>query len=84
MALASAWTFSYGLSKETVLHRAGGGHPQRAGRARLLVNSTTTLNVGLTETLSIGTSFVLQYDSAPPPGKVTTDTALSANLKIAF
>ena len=56
----------------------------RSGDSRLLVNSTSTLNVGLSESLSIGTSFVLQYDSAPPPGKKTTDTALSANLQISF
>ena len=48
------------------------------------MNSTSTLNVGLTDTLAMGTSFGLQYDSAPPPGKVTTDTALSANVQITF
>jgi putative salt-induced outer membrane protein YdiY len=76
--------FSYGLSKETVFTQEAEAIPNVLGSARLLVNSTTTLNVGLSETLSISTSFVLQYDSAPPPGKKTTDTSLSANLQLSF
>ena len=76
--------FSYGLSKEIVFTELAEVIPNVLGDTRVLVNSTTTLNVGLTETLSIGTSFQLQYDSAPAMGKVSTDTALSANLQIAF
>lgn len=76
--------FSYGLSKDTVFTEQAEAIPNILGDARVLINSTSTLNVGLSDTLSIGTSFGLQYDSAPPPGKVTTDTALSANVQITF
>ncbi|WP_224367759.1 DUF481 domain-containing protein [Hyalangium versicolor] len=76
--------FSYGLTKDTVFTEQAEAIPNVLGESRLLVNSTSTLAVGLSETLTIGTSFVLQYDSAPPPGKVSTDTALSANVSIAF
>ncbi|WP_224247118.1 DUF481 domain-containing protein [Hyalangium gracile] len=76
--------FSYGLSKDTVFTETAEAIPNVLGDPRFLFNSTSTLTVGLTDTLAVGTSFVLQYDSAPPPGKVSTDTALSVNLQVTF
>ncbi|HVG62671.1 MAG TPA: DUF481 domain-containing protein [Hyalangium sp.] len=76
--------FSYGLSKDIVFTEEAEAIPNVLGGARLLVNSTSKLIVGLSDSLALSTSFVLQYDSAPPPGKVSTDTALSANIQVSF
>lgn len=76
--------FAYGLSKDTVFTEEAEAIPNVLGESRLLVNSTSKLTVGLTDSLSVGTSFVLQYDSSPPPGKVSTDTALAANVQVSF
>jgi hypothetical protein len=76
--------FAYGLSKDTVFTQDAEIIPNVLGESRLLVNSTSKLSVGLTDSLSVGTSFVLQYDSSPPAGKVSTDTALAANVQISF
>jgi putative salt-induced outer membrane protein YdiY len=77
-------SFAYGLSKDTVFTEEAEAIPNVLGESRLLVNSTSKLTVGLTDSLSVGTSFVLQYDSSPPPGKVSTDTALAANVQVNF
>jgi len=76
--------FSYGLSKDTVFTEEAEAIPNVLGESRLLVNSTSKLTVGLSDSLSVGTSFVLQYDSSPPAGKVSTDTALAANVQVSF
>lgn len=76
--------FSYGLSKDTTFTEEAEAIPNVLGGSRLLVNSTSKLTVGLSDSLAVSTSFVLQYDSAPPPGKVSTDTALSANVQVSF
>jgi putative salt-induced outer membrane protein YdiY len=76
--------FAYGLSKDTVFTEDAEAIPNVLGESRLLVNSTSKLTVGLTDSLAVGTSFVLQYDSSPPPGKVSTDTALAANVQVSF
>lgn len=77
-------SFAYGLSKDTVFTEEAEAIPNVLGESRLLVNSTSKLTVGLTDSLSVGTSFVLQYDSSPPAGKVSTDTALAANVQVSF
>lgn len=77
-------SFAYGLSKDTVFTEEAEAIPNVLGESRLLVNSTSKLTVGLTDSLAVGTSFVLQYDSSPPPGKVSTDTALAANVQVSF
>ncbi len=54
---------------------------------RLLVNSTTKLNARLTETVSLTTAFIVNYDSMPPPSvpkKLSTDIALTAGLEATF
>jgi hypothetical protein len=76
--------FSYGLSQDTVFTEEAEAIPNVLGGGRLLVNSISKLTVGLSDSLAVSTSFVLQYDSAPPPGKVSTDTALAANVQVSF
>ena len=51
---------------------------------RLLLNSNTKLSARLTQSLSVGVSFLVSYDSAPAPGKQTTDTALTLGVEAAF
>ncbi len=54
---------------------------------RLLINNTTKLNARLTETLSLSTSLLINYDSMPPvsiPARLTTDVALTVGIEAAF
>jgi hypothetical protein len=74
----------YSMSKDVVFAQEAEAIPNVFGESRLLVNTTSKLLARLTESLSLGTSFVLQYDSAPAPGKVSTDTALSGTIEMSF
>ncbi|HEX8703786.1 MAG TPA: DUF481 domain-containing protein, partial [Myxococcaceae bacterium] len=74
----------YSVSKDIVFTQDAEAVPNVLGDARLLVNTTSKLLARLTESLSLGTSFVLQYDSAPAVGKVSTDTALSGTIEMSF
>jgi hypothetical protein len=74
----------YSISKDVVFTQDAEAVPNVLGESRLLVNTTSKLLARLTESLSLGTSFVLQYDSAPAEGKVSTDTALSGTLEVSF
>lgn len=74
----------YSVSKDVVFTQDAEAVPNVLGESRLLINTTSKLLARLTESLAIGTSFVLQYDSAPAAGKVTTDTALSGTLEMSF
>lgn len=54
---------------------------------RLLVNSTTKLNAKLTESVSLVTSLLVNYDSKPPPSasrRLSTDVALTVGVEAAF
>jgi len=56
---------------------------------RLLINNTTKLNARLTESLSLSTSFLLNFDSMPPEGagglkRKETDIALTVGVEAAF
>lgn len=77
-------TLSYGLSKDIIFTEEAEAVPNVLGESRLLVNSTSKLSARLTESLSLGTSLVIRYDSEPPVGKLSTDTALSASVEVAF
>jgi putative salt-induced outer membrane protein YdiY len=74
----------YSLSQSITFSAEVDAAPNLLGESRLLVNSHSRLSVKLTETLSFGTNLVVRYDSAPPEGKVSTDTALSASIEVAF
>ncbi|MDC0710122.1 DUF481 domain-containing protein [Stigmatella sp. ncwal1] len=75
---------TYGLSKDVIFTEEAEAVPNVLGDARLLVNSQSKLTARLTESLALSTSFLLQYDSAPAVGKVSTDTALSASIEVGF
>lgn len=74
--------FRYGLSKNVLFKEDVEVLVSVIGDSRMLLNSQTQLSVGLTDALSLGASFLVKHDSAPPPGKVDTDTALALNLEV--
>ena len=74
--------FRYGLNERVLFKEDVEVLISVIGDSRVLVNSQTQLSVGLTEALSLGASFLVKTDSAPPPGKVSTDTALALNLEV--
>jgi putative salt-induced outer membrane protein YdiY len=74
----------YGLSKDVVFTEEAEVVPNILGESRVLFTSRSKLLAGLTDSLSIGAAFLVQFDSAPPPGKVGTDTSLSVSLEVAF
>ncbi|WIG92849.1 DUF481 domain-containing protein [Myxococcus sp. SDU36] len=74
--------FRYGLAQNVTFKEDVEVLVSVIGDSRMLFNSQTQLSVGLTKKLSLGTSFVVRHDSAPPPGKVSTDTALALNFEV--
>jgi putative salt-induced outer membrane protein YdiY len=80
----AALALRYGLSKDIVFTQEADAVPNVLGERRLLVTSTSKLSARLTGSLALNTSLGVQYDSAPPPGKVSTDTALAASIEVAF
>lgn len=74
----------YGLSKDVIFTEEAEAVPNVLGDARLLINSQSKLTARLTQTLALATSFLVQYDSAPAVGKVSTDTALSVSIEVGF
>ena len=84
-APAWAWPFSYGLSKDTVFTEEAEAIPNVLGDARVLVNSTSTLTVGLTD--SARHRHQLRRSSTTARrrrARCSTDTALSANCRSRF
>jgi hypothetical protein len=76
--------FRYALKKEILFSQDAEDIPNILGDARLRLNANTKLASRLTETLSMNVSFQLQYDSEPPPTKLSTDTALTVGVELAL
>ncbi|MFL5353284.1 DUF481 domain-containing protein [Archangium sp.] len=76
--------FRYGLNKDVAFLEEFSVLPSLIEGSRLLANSQTQLNVKLTQTLAVSTTFLLQYDSEPAPGKVPTDTSLAVSVAVTF
>ncbi len=72
--------FQYAVSKDIVVFENAELIASLVGEPRLLLASTTKLSARLTESLAISLSFALTRDSAPAPGKVPMDTALTVGL----
>ena len=49
---------------------------------RLLLTTNSKLLARLTESVSLGVAFTVNYDSAPAPMKQSTDTALSVGIEV--
>ena len=74
----------YALSERVVFQEDAELLPNVFGDARLLVNSTSKLSAGLTESLALTASLLVQHDSAPAEGKRPTDTTLSVGVELAL
>ena len=74
----------YAINKDIRFSEEAEFLPNVLGAERYLVNSNTKLSARLTHSLSVGVSFLVTYDSAPAPGKQTTDTALTLGVEAAF
>jgi len=74
----------YALSERVVFSEEAELLPNVFGDARLLANSTSKLSAGLTQSLALTASLLVQHDSAPAEGKRATDTALSVGVELAL
>ncbi|WP_233596004.1 DUF481 domain-containing protein, partial [Corallococcus sp. CA031C] len=76
--------FRYGISKDITFQEEAEILVSVITESRVLFSSQTQVMANLTDALALGVGFLVKSDSAPPPGKVSTDTALSFNLTIAL
>ncbi|MBS2028213.1 MAG: DUF481 domain-containing protein [Deltaproteobacteria bacterium] len=72
--------FRYGLTKDLLFVQTADVMTNIAGTSQTLVNSLSKVSARLVGGLAIGASFGVAYNSAPPQGKVPTDTTLALNL----
>ncbi|WP_233586073.1 DUF481 domain-containing protein, partial [Corallococcus sp. CA054B] len=76
--------FRYGVSKDITFQEEAEILVSVIADSRILFSSQTQVMANLTDALALGVGFLVKSDSAPPPGKVSTDTALSFNLTVAL
>jgi hypothetical protein len=76
--------FRYGISKDITFQEEAEILVSVITDSRVLFTSQTQVMASLTDALALGVGFLVKSDSAPPPGKVSTDTALSFNLTVAL
>ena len=74
--------YRYAISKDVIFSEDASALENLVGTTRALVTSTTKLSSRLTDKVALGVGFAVSYDSAPPPLKVNTDTALTVGLEI--
>jgi hypothetical protein len=79
-----AGAFRYALRKDVIFTQDAEVIPNILGTSRVRVNALTKLASRLTGSLSMTASFLLNYDSVPPAGKVPTDVALTVGLEMAI
>ncbi|QAT87852.1 hypothetical protein EJ065_6323 [Corallococcus coralloides] len=76
--------FRYGISKDITFQEDAEILVSVISDSRILFSSQTQVMASLTDALALGVGFLVKADSAPPPGKVSMDTALSFNLTVAL
>ncbi|MFB1480138.1 DUF481 domain-containing protein [Corallococcus sp. RDP092CA] len=76
--------FRYGISKDIIFQEEAEILVSVITDSRILFSSQSQVMASLTDALALGVGFLVKSDSAPPPGKVSTDTALSFNLTVAL
>ncbi len=91
LAPRAAVTFRWAFSKDVRLSEELEFIPfvLAPNAGRLLINNNTKLNARLTETLSLSTALLINFDSMPPEGagglkRKETDVALTVGLEAAF
>jgi|GEM_PF-524389 len=75
-------SYRYAVNKDIIFTEDASALGNLVDQTRLIATSVSKLSSRLTERVALGVSFALQYDSAPPPMKVNTDTALTVGLEI--
>lgn len=76
--------FRYAPTKDFVFSEQAEVIPDVLDPNPVFLNNTTQLTAHLVKSLSLAVSFVLNYNSQPPPGKLPTDTALNVSAELAF
>lgn len=76
--------FRYALNKDVRFSEEAEFLPNVLSPSRFIFNSSTKLSARLTESLAMTGSFLVNFDSAPAPGKKDTDSALVLGLEAAF
>ncbi|MFZ5441007.1 MAG: DUF481 domain-containing protein [Myxococcota bacterium] len=91
LAPRAALSFRWAFSKDVRLSEEIEFIPfvLQPNAGRLLINNNTKLNARLTETLSLSTGLLINFDSMPPEGagglkRKETDVALTVGLEAAF
>lgn len=93
LAPRAALTFRWAFSKDVRLSEEIEFIPfvLAPNAGRLLINNTTKLNARLTESLSLSTALLINYDSMPPQPsdpmaaqRLSTDIALTVGVEAAF
>jgi len=74
--------YRYAVNKDIIFTEEVSAIANVVDTARLLFSSTSKLASRLTQKVALGVSFVVNDDTVPAPGKVSTDTALSVGLEI--
>jgi hypothetical protein len=74
----------FGLSEEVAFSEELEALPNLAGDFRVLINSVSKVTARLYQSLSLGISYQVNYDSLPAVGRRSTDTALSVGLEVGF
>jgi putative salt-induced outer membrane protein YdiY len=73
--------FRYAFSNEVKFLEDAEVLTNVGGSSRVVVNNLTKLTARLVKSLSASLGFTVNFDSAPAPGKKSTDTALSVGLE---
>ena len=82
-------SFRYAVNKDIIFTQDLDVVPNLVGETRLLLNSLSKLAARLSESVSLGISYGIAYDSVPPDNtpahpKLNTDTALTIGLEVAL
>jgi len=76
--------FRYAVSKEIIFTEALDLVANLQGDPRLLLTNTAKIAARLSSSFSLTVSFLVNYDSLPPPPKLSTDTALTVGVEVAL
>jgi putative salt-induced outer membrane protein YdiY len=74
--------YRYAINKNVIFTEDASALESLVGGARALVASTSKISSRLTDKVALGVGFVVTWDSAPPPAKLSTDTALTVALEV--
>ncbi len=76
--------FRYALTKDVMFLDEASVLASMLDSSRIIISNQAKLTVRISEALGLGTTFLMQYDSQPPEGKVPTDTSLTVSFEMGF